>query len=60
VKCGKGNLAGLQSTRSHEVKPAQILENFGWQDFSNQRVSTMLNLNSDSDLRINGLSPHLV
>jgi hypothetical protein len=55
VKGGKGDLAGLQSSGRPSSKAAQMLENRRQQDSSNQRVSTTLNLNGDSALRVNGL-----
>jgi hypothetical protein len=56
MKCGKGDLAGLQSSSSLIGKSAQTLRNPAHQDSGNQRVSTRLNLNGDSACRVNGLA----
>jgi hypothetical protein len=56
MKCGKGDLAGLQSSSSVIGKSAQTLGNPVRQDSGNQRVSTTLNLNGDSACRVNGLA----
>jgi len=56
MKCGKGDLAGMQSSSSLIGKSAQTLRNPIRQDFGNQRVSTRLNLNGNSACRVNGLA----
>jgi hypothetical protein len=59
-KCGKGDLAGLQGQEAFRAKAVPLQENSGQQESGNQRVSTRLNLNGDSDFRVNGLRPALV